>query len=83
MKINKNIIARDIQGDTVLLNMITGDYFSLNPVGTDIYDCIVKEMDQSLILTFLLEKYNVDSEILTKDTVSLLSELRENNILED
>ena len=83
MKINKNIIARDIQGDTVLLNMITGDYFSLNSVGTDIYNCIVEEMDQSSILSFLMEKYDINSEFLTKDTVSLLSELRENNILED
>ncbi len=83
MKINKNIIARDIQGDMVLLNMITGDYFSLNSVGTDIYDCIVKEMDQSSILTFLLEKYNVDSEILTKDTINLIKELKENDIIEN
>ncbi len=83
MKINKNIIARDIQGDTVLLNMITGDYFSLNSVGTDIYDCIVNKMDQSAILAFLLEKYNVDSEILTQDTVSLLNKLKENGIIED
>jgi hypothetical protein len=45
MKVNENIIAKEIQGETVLLNKENGDYFSLNKVGTDIFNYIAKILD--------------------------------------
>ena len=61
MKINKDIIARDIHGDTVLLNIKTGDYFSLNAVGTDIFYCLQEGKNESETITCLLDKYDVDA----------------------
>ena len=82
MKVNKDIIARDIQGDTVLLNMKTGDYFSLNAVGTDIYNCISEGIDNASIIDCLVEKYEVTGEQLKSDVSSLITELKENGIIE-
>ena len=81
MKINKDIIARDIQGDTVLLNMKTGDYFSLNTVGTDIYNCLEKDMDEESIIAFLAENYVTELSELKQDVQSLISNLVSNQIL--
>lgn len=64
MKVSKDIISRVIQGDTVLLNIITGDYFSLNSVGTDIYTCIADEMEVNSIVACLVDKYETTTEQL-------------------
>ena len=81
MIINDKIIAREIQGDTVLLNKESGDYFSLNTVGTDIYNCICKGMETEDIVSFLLDKYDVGYDTLKNDVMSLVSELKEKNII--
>ncbi len=83
MRINKDIIARDIQGDTVLLNMKAGDYFSLNAVGTDIYNCISEGIGSASIMDCLVEKYEVTGEQLKSDVFSLITEPKENRILEE
>ena len=81
MIINDKIIAREIRGETVLLNKESGDYFSLNAVGTDIYNCICKGMEIDVIVSFLLESYGVEHDILKQDVISLVSELKEKNII--
>ncbi|MDD3777684.1 MAG: PqqD family protein [Actinomycetota bacterium] len=81
MKINENIISREIQGETVLLNKQNGDYFSLNNVGTDIFNCIGQNMEAEAIVNSLFEKYDIEYEQLKSDVLSLISELKEKNIL--
>jgi len=81
MIVNGKIIAREIQGETVLLNKESGDYFSLNPVGTDIYNCICNGMETEDIINFLLNKYDVEYNILEQDVISLVSELKEKEII--
>ena len=81
MIVNDKIIAREIQGETVLLNKESGDYFSLNAVGTDIYNCIRKGMEKEDIVSFLLDRYNVEYDTLKNDVVSLVSELKGKKII--
>lgn len=81
MNINKKIIARDIQGETVLLNKTNGDYFSLNIVGTDIYNCICDKMEIESIIDFLIDKYDINYDAVKKDVVALIAEMEENGIL--
>jgi len=81
MVINEKIIAREIHGEMVLLNKENGDYFSLNSIGTDIYNCFSKGMEIEEITDFLLEKYDVEYKVLKQDVISLISELKEKNII--
>jgi len=81
MIVNDKIIAREIQGETVLLNKESGDYFSLNTVGTDIYNCICKGMEIETIVSFLLDRYDVEYNTLKNDVISLVSELKEKKII--
>ena len=43
MIINSEIIAKELQGETVLLNKESGDYFTLNNMGTEVYNLYVME----------------------------------------
>ena len=81
MNINKKIIAKEIQGETVLLNKENGDYFSLNKMGTEIYNCICsgKEIDE--ITGYLFEKYDEEYNTIKKDIEDLISGLKKKNII--
>jgi hypothetical protein len=81
MKINNKIISREIQGEMVLLNMENGDYFSLNSLGTEIYECISNGMQNEEIISFLLNKYDVGADVLKNDFEALISRMMEKNIL--
>ena len=83
MIINKKIITREIQGETVLLNQENGDYFSLNSIGTEVYNCICKGMETEEIVNFLLNKYDASHDTLKNDIVSLINKMQEKNILVD
>jgi hypothetical protein len=81
MEINKKVISKKLQGETVLLNMENGDYFSLNPIGTEIFEGIAdgKSIDQ--IIQFLLLTYEVEYEKLKSDVESLVEGMINKNIL--
>jgi hypothetical protein len=81
MVVNDKIIAREIQGETVLLNKENGDYFSLNTIGTEIFNCISKGMEIDDIVSFLMESYTVEQDKLKQDVISLVSELKEKKII--
>lgn len=62
MKVSERIIAKKIKGEMVLLNMENGDYFSLNLLGTEIYECVSSGMQTEEIISFLYistEKYAI------------------------
>ena len=81
MIVNDKIIAREIHGETVLLNKENGDYFSLNTIGTEIFNCICRGMEIEAIVSFLLDTYGVEQDTLKQDVISLVSELKEKKII--
>lgn len=83
MIINKKIITREIQGETVLLNQENGDYFSLNGIGTEVYSCICEGMEIEEIINSLLNKYDTEYDTLKNDIVSLVNKMQKKNILID
>jgi len=83
MIINKKIITRELQGETVLLNQENGDYFSLNGIGTQVYNCICEGMEIEEIINFLLNKYDTEYNTLKNDIVSLITKMQKKNILID
>lgn len=83
MRINKNIIAKDLQGETVLLNMKNGDYFTLNNMGTKVYDHICQGMTIKQITESLFEEYEVGYDQLRNDVLTLVDELRKKDIVLD
>jgi hypothetical protein len=83
MIINDKIIAREIQGEAILLNKENGDYFSMNAVGTEIFNCICKGMEIDAIVDLLLDKYDIEQDILKKDVASIVAEMVEKKIILD
>jgi len=76
------IMYRVIDGEVVILNLNTGDSYSLNEVGTRIWQAIIEENKYlSGILSCLKKEYDISEKQLEKDILKLVSELEENELI--
>jgi hypothetical protein len=80
-KKNPDIIWRNIKGEIVLLNSISGRYYGLNKVGCAFWEKIDGKRSLSEIAALLLEEFNVEKERLRKDIEELMTLLTENKLV--
>ncbi|MEO1558406.1 MAG: PqqD family protein, partial [Cyanobacteria bacterium J06632_19] len=77
-----NVLAQDLAGQSVLLNIQTEQYFSLDDVGTRMWQTLIdKDSIQSAIDALQVE-YQVEPELLQKDVKNLIEELLANELVE-
>lgn len=87
MKIKKQLIKRDIAGDTILVPVGKTVYdskglFVMNEIASFIWDKLPDANGEEEIVNALLEAYEVTREEAFADTVDFLKQLREMNIIE-
>lgn len=69
------VVFREIDGDAVLLNLGTGQYFGLNAVGTRIWQLLAELGKPQAVLEGLLKEFDVPPGQLEADMLALLEEL--------
>jgi hypothetical protein len=80
-KKNPEIIAKTVRGEMVLLNPVSGKYYGLNKVGCAFWEKVDGTRNLAEIISLLLEDFNVEREILTKDLEDLMKTLSENKLM--
>jgi len=73
--IPKDVMVRDVAGETVLLNLSTGTYFGLDQVGTRMWNVLQEAGSIQKAYDILFSEYEVDPETLLKDLKKLVEEL--------
>jgi len=77
------VFAQEVDGEMVLLDMNSENYFGLDAVGTDIWQAIQNnEGDLQNVLKDLLEQYDVEEEVLKRDLLAFAGKLLENGLVE-
>ena len=77
-------VAESAVGDeTVILHLVNGTYYGLDPVGTRIWAMIVEGMPPSDICRRLAAEYDVHLATLEADARKFLTDLEEQGILVD
>ena len=87
MKIKKQLIKRDIAGDTILVPVGKTVYesnglFVLNEVATFIWDNLPRLETEEEIVAKILEEYEVSPQQAAEDTAEFLGKLREMQIID-
>lgn len=78
---NNNIIWREVKGEAVLLDPQEGRYFGLTKVACSFWDKVDGERTTGEIIDLLLEEYEVEKDVLTKDINELIDSLESGKLL--
>ncbi len=73
---------RVVNGEAVILNLDNGYYYSLNKVGTRIWEAIDKQRSLNEILNSLKEKYPLPERQLKNDLLELVKDLEKEKMIE-
>jgi hypothetical protein len=79
MKLRKNVAVSEAG---LVFNPVTGESFSLNPIGLEILNLIKEERNPEQISSAILEKYSTDSSTFEKDYLDFVKVLEHHNLLE-
>jgi PqqD family protein of HPr-rel-A system len=79
MKILNNIALSDTG---FVFNPNTGESFTLNPAGMEIFEMLRQEKNNEEILGSILEKYDVDQDMAEKDLDDFMHHLETYQIIE-
>jgi hypothetical protein len=80
---NPEVIAQRAENETILFCMSSGQYYSLNEVGTRIWEMFDGAHTATAIITQLEGEYDVAHTTISEDVLFLASELLGNGLLVD
>lgn len=75
-------VSCDLDGEAAILNLKSGAYFGLDPVGAFIWKQLAQPQPVSTIAAAMLDQYDVEPERCQKDLLALLHQLDDRGLLE-
>lgn len=82
IKISEDQVSSYVAGEAIILNLKTGTYHSLNPVGTRIWQLIQDTKTVRDILNTLVTEYDVELNVCERDLQELLKQLESAHLIE-
>ena len=76
VSIPTQVMARTVGDETVILDLASGTYFGLDPIGARIWALMAEGRALTEICTTMLEEYEVEREQLQADVLKLAQDLR-------
>ena len=77
----ERVLARQAAGTLVLLDLDSGQYFSLDGVGARAWELCDGERDVGAILDTLVEEYDAPIEVVREDLIVFLREMLDEALL--
>jgi hypothetical protein len=75
-------VSCDLDGEAAILNLKSGTYYGLDPVGAFIWSQLAAPHPVSAIAASILDRYDVAPERCQHDLLALLGQLDERGLLE-
>ena len=82
LKIPQQVVTRQVGDETVLLNLESGTYFGLDPVGSRFLELLQAESALAAVIARMLEEFEVTEAQLEADLVRLADEMLASGLLE-
>lgn len=77
-----SVFAQEVDGEMVLLDMESENYFGLDEVGTSIWQVMQEKETLKEVFDALLEQYEVEAEVLERDLSDFVGKLLESGLVE-
>lgn len=82
VRIPEDVIHQKVGEEIVLLNLETGIYYGLDPVGTRLWELLLEHRSLQPLFEIMLREYEVSPEELHRDIEQLIEELQERALLQ-
>lgn len=82
LKTSKEVLSREIEGETVLLNVETGIYFGLDATGTAVWNALQKKNRFGDIMKAVQDQFEVDPKTCREDLTRFISSLEKHGLLQ-
>lgn len=78
---NEGQISTRLGDEAVILSVTSGEYFTLDPVGADLWEQLATPRSFEELVRHLLDTYDVEAERAERDLAKLLRDLLETELL--
>jgi ornithine carbamoyltransferase len=75
------VFAQEVDGEMVLLDMESENYFGLDEVGTSIWQAMQENADLTEVFKSLLAQYDVGEEMLEQDLTVFVEKLQDSGLI--
>lgn len=76
-----DVFAAALDDTVLLLNVTSGRYHGLNPVAARIWELLAEPTDEEMLVTRLLEEFEVEPEACRAEVALFLNGLRDRGLL--
>jgi hypothetical protein len=78
----KEIVAADMDGDTVMMSVAAGKYYNLGTTGGAIWKMLESPVSVAAVISKLLDQYEVTQEQCETEVLSFLNSVNQEGLLE-
>jgi hypothetical protein len=75
------VVARAVGKETVLLDLASGTYFGLDPVGSRVWQLVEENKTLAEVCDVMIEEYEVSRDALERDVLALLQQLADKQLV--
>ncbi|MEA3456663.1 MAG: PqqD family protein [Campylobacterota bacterium] len=79
---SETVFAQEVDGEMVLLDMNSENYFGLDEVGTSIWQAMQESGSLDEVYQEMLKQYEVEPEVLQKDLLDFAQKLSDSGLAE-
>lgn len=78
--VSDDVVSCDLDGEAAILNIESGIYFGLDPIGSKIWNSIQNPCKISNLVNMIMSEFDVEEEKCENDVIELINELIENGL---
>ena len=82
LTITPDVLAQEVSGEMVLLDLNNEQYLGLNEVGARVWQLLENNTDLKTIYETLLSEYEVEDSILESDLNQLITDMRDAGVVQ-
>jgi hypothetical protein len=76
-----DLLFQELEGEAIVLNPRTEHYYSLDDVGTRMWQLLAEHCDVAIVVQQLLAEYHVEEAMLRQDLAQLIALLADAGLL--
>jgi len=81
VEISKDLVYQELDGEMVILEMKSGEYFGIDAIGSRIWQMLEKKVPPMVMVETLKEEYEVEPDLCRQQVVTFLRELELNKLI--